>query len=1220
MPFAQEAEIGAGCGFGVKNAGRRLLPGLCAGLMMCGASASAISTSQGEFWGRKAVPGVASGQSIYAGLNYTNSSSSVEVTAFYGPPTNPKSNYVSMTDSSLFAISNSCSAVNANDGVHIFYKGFATGQKSPPSEIKNGFTGALNHAQLKVSNGNYSLIPASPIWPNSGNQGAPQNIVPPNNGYNWQLSVAAAYSATTNTAFIFEPWVQNPGESDQLYYIGVTALTADSENSLNNMQTFGSGVGAFCKSPNGFDSVVDAQSFFDINGNEKILLIYVEKPNPISNYINGVYCPYMFGGPSYSIVFDPVALAFDEGTIARLPPYSQTITFNINYNDVPCEFPTFPIYGNLVQSTMSGSFLNYAAQDWYGSARYLTFESGKSNVVEFPAVWAQENWPGDYLYWYITLSEYNTQTNLWTAISPADPSNALGPDNDNFYLGNPNPISQSYPYYNDDRSFAAGVNTSTTPNLYLTSLDTDTSNSYTNIVNTIQLASQQIGPSGSEYANLKGDTYAPIYTAEQLAITSSIVSDSPMSTPTYFQNLWTIQGMVLGPPPYWPNGLVPNQTYDDTMWYGMSNVTVGTELEKSSSQQCTYQSNSSSGGSEAISFLGFGFNLSANYNHAVSQMFSQSTTSTMSLNYTVGTTSQLPPSQISGINPRGWVFYTAPSFTMQLLQGFAYDYSVSTSGQSGTPTGLSMYGMIPTNSPFTDQPDFNLLQPGTNDSCFFLAGMEGFPASTSVSEWCCPSGYNWEAPPDSEWSQVVSNLHIFEAVGAGDQVKYSKSKQTQTNDTQTNSVDFSTGLSYTFQIGKSDKNSSETTLSLSHEGGWQTSSTNTFTCGEDAGCYGLIPEPGITGDFSEIVVQPYLLQAKSPDAPWIPPNYIGALPWCMTWNVNYFQQYNAGTGGGFSSNGYNSGGIGGDCASASGSIQGAGVMQGEAAVSAKDFSPVAGKDSYTVKNGKLVYDDSKGNVRSLEMTADDFDASVGAHFRVNDLYFSAGPADGTWKRSKNVWKFNSKVDNYKLSLTLDFDKGEWSAALSKTSLSANVRPFSRSLRLELKLKGSSGSRTLVKVIKHSNSYSWSKKFTTDPSKYCLSNISASHNESSGKGTVKIEGTFPEQLDHFGDMSVDLNGSKVLFNVYSDVKDFPFLFQSGKMKSFNITDKTTKSKLSANLAKKTWTATIPSEHFTHPGPKGRNSDITATVSVGGRTVLAETFPPDKYSVKMSHTSK
>ena len=158
------------------------------------------------------------------------------------------------------------------------------------------------------------------------------------------------------------------------------------------------------------------------------------------------------------------------------------------------------------------------------------------------------------------------------------------------------------------------------------------------------------------------------------------------------------------------------------------------------------------------------------------------------------------------------------------------------------------------------------------------------------------------------------------------------------------------------------------------------------------------------------------------------------------------------------------------------------------------------------------------------------------------------------------------------------------------------------------------------MIKHDNDYTWSKEFTPDPSKFSLSSISAAHNESNGKGTVKIKGTLPEQLGFFGDLDLALNGSSVHFDVFSEVKDFPAKFQAGKLKQFNVSDKTTKAKLNVDLAKRTWTATIPSEQFKCPRPKGRSSNVEATLAVGGQTVLAETFQADKYSVQMSHSSK
>ncbi len=1190
MLYAREADAGLKRALLVKSIGRRCLAGLCAALALWTVSAfSSSPPDQDVYWGRKAVPGInATGQSTYVGLNYTKHTASVEITAFCDAPTNPAGkDTFSYTDTSLFAISNSCSAVTANGIVHMFYKGFATNAKH---NVQSPYYGSLKHAMLKYTDAQYSIsADTKPIWTISSATQPPQS--PPTNTYDWQLSVAAAYSSMAGTAFIFEPWYLNRDTPSQVSYMGVTSLTFNSDGSIASQSTFSADANtSFCKSPHGFYSVVDAQAFYDINGNEKILLIYVEMPSSIPN-------GYLWGGTAYSIVFDPMNMQFDLSTIAQLPPYTTKFigTDGIYYT------PVFPVYGSIVQSTIGGSFYNYYASNLHQSTMNVSWQSGKENVVEFPSVWSQEYPFNNNISWEFILCEYNTQSGKWTSVNPADPSDC-DPTGANLYLEPSWNFQYNYPFQDKDYSFAVGVNTYTEPNTFLNTQAPK--NSYMNIVNSIQVTSKSIGESGVEYANLTGDTYAPIFTMAGLATNSSIVESNPQSTPSYLQNLWIYQGMVLGLPPYWPNGFVEGKSYDDNAWDSLASVTVGTESDSSSSQQSTSQTTYSAGASEDISFLAFSEKLSYNYSHTAVQSYSTQTTNKVVVSNSLSTASQYPPSQFSDIQQLGMVFYLAPKFNMQMQQGFAYDYTPSTN--SGTPTNLYMYGQIPTSAPFSDHPTFTLTQPGTGDSCFFLSTMEGFPASTDIAGWVYPNNYDWSNPPDNEWSQIVPDVTLLETVGDNQKVFYSSSQQVQSTNSKThsNSVGSETGIKIPIGLF-----SFTTTLSGSWENSVQTATTNTFTCGQDAGCAGFIPKTENPTDYAEIDVQPYLMQAQTADVPWLPLNYTNALPWCMSWNVLYWLQNNG-----------NSGGASGECASASGTLQATAVTTGEAAATAASTVPTAGKDSYTVKKGKLVYLDNKGNERGIDMSADDFEATLGAHFRINDLIFSAGASDGAWKRSKNVWKFNSKVDTYKLSLTLDFDKAEWSVTLSKTDIASHVKPISRSLRLELKLNGSKGSRTLVRVIKHDNDFTWSKAFTTDPSTYCMSSISASYNEINGKGTVKIEGTLPEQLGHFGDMDIALNGSKVHFNVNSDVKDFPHLFQSGKLKSFNLTDKTTKAKLSVNLTKKTWTATIPSNLFAFPRPKGRDSNVTATVSVGGREVLSETFNADKYSVKMSHTTK
>lgn len=1166
------------------------------GFLMAGIESNATNQGNGQFWGRKAVPGIVNGQPIYLGLdysdNYNTATGSVSVTAFCNIYEQQGGLRITLSDNSIFSNSNSITGVNVNGIVHAFYKGFTPNNIMPNATTL--FSGSLNHAILTVSNNQYSFVSSSPIWICGINS---NGIVPPYVNGNYVLSVAAAYSATTGTTFIFEPWCNPVGAQSLSPYMGLTMLTFNTDGSIAT-QSYGANNNSFCQSPNGFYSVVDAQAFYDIDGNEKIMLIYVEQPSTFpSNYIGG--------GTAYSVIFDPVSLSFDTNTIASLPQFQ----FNGNGTNMP----TFPIYGNIVQSTISGD-LNI-------NNNILVLESGKSNVIEFPSVWSLlfpvPDW-GLNMFWNFALCEYNTSTGQWTAINPSASQGALVFPNENQTLSQAIqvPIINPALPFNYDYSFACGLNTYTVPNTYMNTQDPK--NSYSNVVNEVVLAG--IGFNGNNLFDiLFGDTYAPIYTMSQLAQNQTITMPNPQQTPGYFQNLWTIQGMILGPPPYWPNSF---SSLDNATWQNLSNVTVGTQSSVSSAQQSTYQTTFSAGATEKIGFLGFGEKLSYNYSQTTTQSFGTQTTTSVQVGYTFGTTSSTLPPSTQDIMQNGFMFFLAPVFNMQLLQGFAYDYNPNSN--SGTATGLSMNGLIPTGAPFAQHSNFDLTNPGNtsapgNPECFFLSSMQNFPASTNIPEWSNPNNYDWDSPADGEWKVFLKPPETLNCIGTSQTVLYSAQEQTNTSNSQSYTNEVSSSTSISFPID--DIGTSKTTLTVSTQNGWQVQNTNTFTCGTDAGSLGNIPLSAAEGDYTMITVQPYLLQALTNDAPWVPQTYSGALPWCMTWNVIMYEQNSA--------NGSNTGGNGGNPVSASGKISGnSSTKNVEASDASKLAEPKPGKDSYEVKKGKLAYtaiDPKTGKEFDFNMTADDFDYNTGAHLRINNLVIPANSQTGTWKRSKNTWKYSSKMDTHKLTMTVDFDKREWSAKLSKTDLASHVKAISPQIRVELMLNGTKGSRTLVSVLNHKNDYNWAKSFKTEPSRYCLANISVKHSDKKAKGLFKAEGTLPSDLKYFGDIDISVNGSTFHFDVVKSVKNFAFAFASGKLKKFTVNDKTNKAKFSVDLVKKTWSMSIPTESFASNAktgtklirPKGRNSEVQVALSVGGRQVISETFKADAYSVKMAN---
>jgi hypothetical protein len=659
--------------------------------------------------------------------------------------------------------------------------------------------------------------------------------------------------------------------------------------------------------------------------------------------------------------------------------------------------------------------------------------------------------------------------------------------------------------------------------------------------------------------------------------TPTTTADAPVGST--LRGLWTLVGVVLGPPPFAMN--------DDTdACMGMTDPRAWVSYGQGTSATVTTTTTSSSKvtvgvGASIKAGVGGGFSgsLDISYAHAWTSSHSTSKTTSVSNTFTFSPCNEPVGSQ----GTHGWAIFNAPTLVTQWYKLYAYDYNPSSG--SGTYLDEDVYATALGSS--TQQiAYFDLADPSAGEYPGLFAGIPAYPNSTDVASWHLHAPH-WDEG-SSDWTvqfgDVTSPPVSPLSLGTKDEETYTKSTTTMTSKGNSNScsVDATAGYTWPFVGFKAG-----VSLSAGYEGEWTTTTEHDTTV-TDSVTMGLnVPIPPDTpGYVNSLTVQPFWLSAATTNAPWIPQSYKGNLPWCIAWSV---PAYSTNTGAGEAR-----AGMSGAPASASGSIRHGGENE---------------KDTYKLSGAPMAWLEADGSETQLPMTASDFDPSKGAEVSLNGHLFPADGTKGKWARKGDIWKYRTKdgvrVDAF--DLDLDFAGKVWSLNASSKTLDQEIKVADDSLRVQLHLQGKHSFSTW---INHDVQTTWSheeKKAAWAPRG--VHEIKGDYDSRKGEGRLVVKGHLPKKEKHFGDVQIVVNGAPVRFPLMATENFLKKLDQGG-----TTTYKAEGLSFEIDFGAGKWKATIDGNQFKGDmAPK--DGAMRVQVLVGGGVTSDQTFQVQKNTTEL-----
>jgi len=555
--------------------------------------------------------------------------------------------------------------------------------------------------------------------------------------------------------------------------------------------------------------------------------------------------------------------------------------------------------------------------------------------------------------------------------------------------------------------------------------------------------------------------------------TSSATSDDDKSKK--LRNLWSLVGIVLGPPPFALNGA------DDAG--GLSSVQYG--IDHSTSVTTTQTSTSTiSVGTETQIQGGLGeANFDFSYAHGWTSSQGKTNTVEVATYYEFGPLDETPPDQ--GIH--GWAIFNAPVLLTQQFKRYAYDQS--------TYLGQNMY-TTSTGSIVQQVENFLLDDPSDGSIQGLLEGMQTYPDSTDLAHWL--NIYNWN-DGDNDWTVKFGDLSN-PPVGTLNQGVATTQQYTQTDSTtdsqgNTNSFSVEAGASFDIFEGFSEG------ITVSYDTEFETSTEIQSTITKSVSCSLNMPIPSKDADISNLLIQPYWLQATTDQAPWIPKGYSGNMPWCITWNVI----------------GYNT--LGTDAA---------GTAVPPDSTTGTIRKAMVGADTYEVYGGHLTWRNDQGVEIPLSMTADEFIPVKGVVVSLNGHSFSTRMPLGRWIRQGDVWTYRTRrgVKTDPFVLKLDFANKTWSFKAQSSNLEEVILLADGSLRVELDLQGS---YRFANWLKHDVDATWQHKEEKAAwYRYGVDEIiGALQSQTDADGSyLLVSGHIPKFESRFGDVEILVNGVSI----------------------------------------------------------------------------------------------
>jgi hypothetical protein len=641
------------------------------------------------------------------------------------------------------------------------------------------------------------------------------------------------------------------------------------------------------------------------------------------------------------------------------------------------------------------------------------------------------------------------------------------------------------------------------------------------------------------------DWMVPQYSDNNYA---GMATNTATGADTQLQNLWTLVGVVLGPPPFAMNGAT---TACATSSDRFSWVSYGKDVTSSVTTTSTQKSTISVAVEEKVKG-GLGqITLDESYAHAWTSSHGTTHIVTVSQNYQFDTCAE-----INNQGAYGWAIFDAPTLMTQLFQLYAYD--------NATYLNRDIYATS-TGAMVRQTAYFELTDPSQGNYPGLFTGIPAYPNSTDVAAWHLNipdwdnGGTNWTTIFGDQTSMPLLSL------GQEEDVAYTQTTTTISSSGNTNSFAVSAGAKLNliagFSIGVTVGYDTQFTTTTENE----SSITDSVTCGLNL----AIPPSGNPDYVNQMTVQPYWLQATgagTSKAPWLPLACGLDLPWCITWAVTSYQT---------------EGGASAGLAAAPDSTSGM-IRHGD-----------QNQDTYTLTEGRLVWLNADGTETPIPVKAGGFDPSKGATVSLNGHLFTADSWKGKWSRSGKVWTYKTRkgATDEPFTLGLNFAKATWFFNVSCETLDQELTGADDTARIEIDIEG------LYKFsawIKHDVDATWSHYVDSSSRQpYGVHEIQGAYNSQAGVGNLTLKGHVPQNTTGFGDVEIRVNAVSV---------DFPLLSTEGFLSAIqhggDISYQDGGLSFNMDFGTGVWTAIIEGDQFNADmSPKG--GALRVQFLVGGK---------------------
>lgn len=658
-----------------------------------------------------------------------------------------------------------------------------------------------------------------------------------------------------------------------------------------------------------------------------------------------------------------------------------------------------------------------------------------------------------------------------------------------------------------------------------------------------------------------------------------------------------INGIVMGPPPF---PVDPTWQGPDA-WAETSNVQLGQSTGTTSGTTSTFNSSITAGvtGTLSAPFVQGKEGLSFEYGYASTHSTENSFTSAYT--WTMGTVDQT----LDTLGKQGWMVGHAPIIWPESYLAT----SARDSGPTGTYMGYSQMLLNVGDALSTFWP-YSLTNPSDTSypMGFLLTGVKPLPASTDVQGWNINQGgamQDWSDTSSGNWSVVGgkagSGAFTIDPLSMGTLQTQQFVKSTTTGKSWSDS--YSGESSTSLRIGTKGNNV-ETSLDLSF--GYETEGSSSTMFEQNMETSYLVPM--FQGGYSEVYVQPYLLQATTYNAPWVPKGYKGPLPWAVTWDVTYAAM-NASTLGRpetvYSRTTMPE--------KAHGRITGTAEPNDPKAKARSLVVTRVRDDRYGIEKGRLSYLGPDESLIPVAMTADDFDPSRGITITLNGYRLYATRAKGTWKRPGvagkpgKVWTYASRYGTERLCVTLDFGTMTWNMEVSRIELGDRFAGVGDTATVTLDLN----SRYVLSTrIVHGLAYEWETDLSSFTQSMEMHTINVKQ-DTSGAGKVRVTGRLTDRVRTIGDVSLVLNEARKEYNLMNT----PEFMEKVKEKR-PIRYRDASGTLDADLETGCWTMTADTTAFPNPRPM-HHGDVELKVKIGGRDYFSAYVHPDNYVLVLSY---